>query len=244
MFASSFKKSTTMIEEKYANTTIGEIVTKDFRAAEIFKNAGIDFCCGGNKSLSQACKDKGIDKAVIEKELISLEQIPAEGSQNFNEWDLGFLCDYIKNTHHKFVLRTLPELIYYTQKIASVHGDSHHELKEIELLFSRINEELREHLAKEEEVLFPAIKEVISNTGSGSKSMILSEISRMKDEHEAAGGAMDKINELSNQYKVPEDGCNTYQVTYKLLRKFEDDLHVHVHLENNILYPKALKLIN
>ena len=233
-----------MTEEKYTNITIGELVTKDFRTASIFKNAGIDFCCGGNKSLSQACKEKGIDKVEILNELMSLEQIPSDGSQNFNEWDLGFLCDYIRNTHHKFVLRTLPELIYYTQKIATVHGDHHHELKDIEALFARINDELREHLTKEEEVLFPAIKEAVSNAGSGLKSLILSEISRMKGEHDAAGTAMDKINEISNHYRVPEDGCNTYQLTYKLLEKFEDDLHVHVHLENNILYPKALKLVN
>jgi len=100
-----------------------------------------------------------------------------------------------------------------------------------------------QHLTKEEEVLFPAIKKAISNAKSGSKSLILSEISRMKGEHEAAGGAMDKINEISKHYSVPGDGCNTYHVTYKLLEKFEDDLHVHVHLENNILYPKALELV-
>lgn len=233
-----------MLEEIFENSTIGEIVTNDFRAAAIFKNAGIDFCCGGNKSLSQACKEKGIDKLDIEKELKSLGQIQAYGSHNFNEWDLGFLCDYIINTHHKFVIKALPELIYYTQKIASVHGDKHPELKQVEILFSAINEDLKQHLTQEEELLFPSIKEALSTADSGSKSIILSEITRMKVEHEAAGGAMDKINEISKHYSVPEDGCNTYQLTYKLLEKFEDDLHVHVHLENNILYPKALKLVN
>ncbi len=113
---------------------------------------------------------------------------------------------------------------------------------EIATLFSQINTELLQHLKNEEEVLFPAIKEVLKTESAEAKATIISEITRMSDEHEFAGGAMDKINLLSRGYLVPEDGCNTYRVTYKLLEEFEDDLHIHVHLENNILYPKALKL--
>ncbi len=222
--------------------TVGEIVSNDFRTASVFKKAGIDFCCGGNKSLSRACDEKGIDLLIIEKELKSLELIPQDESRNFNEWNPGFLCDYIENTHHKYVLKTLPELIFYSEKIASVHGESHPELKEISALCGIINEELLQHLKNEEEILFPAIRLKLSDAKASTGSLIQSEIFRMKREHEAAGGAMDKINELSGHYRVPEDGCNSYRLTYNLLEKFEDDLHVHVHLENNILYQKALKL--
>jgi regulator of cell morphogenesis and NO signaling len=222
--------------------TIGEIVASDFRAASLFKNVGIDFCCGGNKSLTQACEEKGVDKVFFIQQLETLAQTPVSGAMNFKEWELSFLSDYIINTHHKFVLKNLPELVFYTQKIAAVHGDHHPELIEVAELFTKINEELLQHLKNEEEVLFPAIKLAASNITPEVKSTIVSEITRMNGEHEFAGGAMDKINVLTNNYFIPEDACNTYRVSLKLLEQFEDDLHIHVHLENNILFPKALKL--
>jgi regulator of cell morphogenesis and NO signaling len=222
--------------------TIGEIVANDFRAASMFKEAGIDFCCGGNKSLSDACKEKGADESYLIQQLETLSQTPVSGAMNFKEWDLSFLSDYIVNTHHKYVLKNLPELVFYTQKIANVHGDHHPELIEVANLFTKINEELLQHLKNEEEVLFPAIKEAEKNASPEVKATLVSEITRMQGEHEFAGGAMDKINVLTNNYLIPEDACNTYRVSLKLLEQFEDDLHIHVHLENNILYLKALKL--
>ncbi|MHC1773981.1 MAG: iron-sulfur cluster repair di-iron protein [Lentimicrobium sp.] len=222
--------------------TIGEIVANDFRAASIFKEAGIDFCCGGNKSISEACLEKGANEPEIIHQLNALLQTPVAGATNFKEWELGFLCDYIVNTHHKFVLKNLPELVFYTNKIAEVHGGHHPELIEVKSLFTKINEELLQHLKNEEEVLFPAIKEAEKNATPEVQSTIVSEITRMQGEHEFAGGAMDKINVLTQNYLIPEDACNTYRVSLKLLEQFEDDLHIHVHLENNILYPKALKL--
>ena len=222
--------------------TIGEIVAADFRAAGIFKKAGIDFCCGGNKSLEKACEEKSIDLALVELQLEELRNIPADQTRNFMVWDLGFLSDYIVNTHHKYVITTLPELVFYTKKIASVHGAHHPELIEVADLFATINAELLQHLQKEEEVLFPAVKEALRNNSRKAKTKIASEISRMSLEHEFAGGAMDKINVLTSKYQVPADGCNTYHVTFGLLQQFEDDLHNHVHLENNILYPKALMI--
>ena len=226
----------------YKQTKIGDIVTQDFRAAEVFKKAGIDFCCGGSQSLEAACRDKKLDVAEIESELSKLENSEPGSSHKFNEWKLDFLCDYIVNTHHQTVMKLLPELTFYTQKIAEVHGDNHPELSEIANLFAQVDTELRQHLCNEEEVLFPAIREVLKTNSAESKATIISEITRMTGEHEFAGGAMDKINELSHSYAVPDDGCNTYRVAYKLLEQFEDDLHIHVHLENNILYPKAMKL--
>ena len=226
----------------YKQTKIGDIVTQDFRAAEVFKKAGIDFCCGGSQSLEAACRDKKLDVAEIESELEKLENSEPGSSHKFNEWKLDFLCDYIVNTHHQTVMKLLPELTFYTQKIAEVHGDNHPELSEIANLFAQVDTELRQHLRNEEEVLFPSIREVLKTNSAESKATIISEITRMTGEHEFAGGAMDKINELSHHYAVPDDGCNTYRVAYKLLEQFEDDLHIHVHLENNILYPKAMKL--
>jgi regulator of cell morphogenesis and NO signaling len=231
-----------MNQDRFKELTIGDIVADDFRAAALFKEAGIDFCCGGNKSLTQACEEKGVDPTEFVKELIGLKLTPISRGQNFNEWDLGFLCDYIVNNHHSYVSKTLPELVFYTQKIASVHGGHHPELFEVATLFAKINEELLQHLKNEEEILFPAIKYLLEGKSPEAAELIKSEISRMQDEHEFAGGAMDKINELTGNYHIPDDACNTYRVSLKLLEEFEDDLHIHVHLENNILYPKALKL--
>jgi regulator of cell morphogenesis and NO signaling len=136
----------------------------------------------------------------------------------------------------------LPELVFYTRKIANVHGEHHPELVEVANLFDKINAELLQHLKNEEEVLFPAIKEAVNTNSAKARETIVSEIARMEGEHEFAGGAMDEINRITKGYKVPDDGCNTYRVAFQMLEKFEDDLHTHVHLENNILYPKALQL--
>lgn len=226
------------------NLTVGEIVANDFRTSTVFKKAGIDFCCGGKQSFTEACTEKGINTAEMESEILKLAEEPMNEFMNFKKWDPVFLSQYIVNTHHKFVLKNLPELVLYTQKIASVHGEHHPELVEVDNLFEKINAELLQHLKNEEEVLFPAIKEVVDTNSSKAKETIVSEITRMLGEHEFAGGAMDEINRITKGYQVPADGCNTYRVAFKMLEQFEDDLHTHVHLENNILFPKALELAN
>jgi len=227
---------------EFENLTVGEIVANDFRTSSVFKKAGIDFCCGGKQLFAEACAENRVDALEIENEILRITEEPVNEFMNFKNWDAVFLCEYIVNTHHKFVLKNLPELVFYTQKIASVHGDHHPELIEVADLFVKINAELLQHLKNEEEVLFPAIKEVVNSGSANAKAIIVSEIARMTDEHEFAGGAMDEIKRITKGYKVPEDGCNTYRVAFKLLEQFEDDLHTHVHLENNILYPKALQL--
>ncbi len=230
--------------KNYRILKIAEIVTEDIRTAEVFKKVGIDFCCGGNQNLGEACKEHNIDLDELEISLDTIENHNTNSAHDYKTWNVDFLCDYIVNTHHKTVLRLLPQIVAYTQKIAEVHGANHPELLEIEELFAQINTELLQHLDHEETVLFPAIKKQLQANDEEAKATIISEIARMTGEHEFAGGAMDHINKISKNYAVPEDGCNTYRVAYKLLEEFEDDLHVHVHLENNILYPKALVLAN
>jgi regulator of cell morphogenesis and NO signaling len=227
---------------QFKNLSVGEIVANDFRTSTVFKKAGIDFCCGGKQSFTEACTENKIDAVELENEILKITEEPVNEFMNFKNWDPVFLSEYIVNTHHKFVLKNLPELVFYTRKIANVHGDHHPELVEVATLFDKINTELLQHLKNEEEVLFPAIKEVINTNSATAKKTIVSEITRMADEHEFAGGAMDEINRITKGYQVPADGCNTYRVAFKMLEQFEDDLHTHVHLENNILYPKALQL--
>ena len=160
-------------------STIGEIVALDYRAASVFKEAGIDFCCGGKKSIDETCSEKGIDPAELIEKLKELETTPNTSTHNFIEWEAGFLCDYIVNTHHKYVVKSLPDLVHYTDKIASVHGERHPELAEVADLFSQINRELLQHMKNEEEVLFPAIKEVLSSGSGKAKATIISEIVRL-----------------------------------------------------------------
>jgi regulator of cell morphogenesis and NO signaling len=229
-------------EKDFKKMNVGDIVAWDFRSAEVFKKAGIDFCCGGYETLEDACADKKINIATLEKELAELASTESDPAYNFGEWNLDTLCDYIVNEHHKTVMQLSPQLTFYTQKIADVHGSNHPELLEIAKLFSRVDTELRRHIANEEEVLFPAIKDVLLTGSKDSKFITLREMVIMKTEHEYAGSVLDVIKDLTMDYTVPPDGCSTYTLTYKLLEQFTDDLHIHVHLENNILYPKALEL--
>lgn len=233
-----------MSQSDLGNITVGEIVANDFRTSSVFKNAGIDFCCGGKQLFSEACSENGIDAEKLENDLKNIMDEPVNPGLNFKEWDPVFLCDYIVNTHHKFVLKNLPEALFYTKKIAEVHGDHHPELVEVANLFSEINTELLQHLKNEEEVFFPAIKDVVATGSEKAKATIQSEIKRLSGEHDFAGGAMDEINKITNGYSLPEDACNSYKLAFNLLEKFEDDLHVHVHLENNILFSKSLELAN
>jgi regulator of cell morphogenesis and NO signaling len=226
---------------EYKSALLGTIVTEDFRAASILKEAGIDFCCGGSKSLDTACREKDIPVEGIVTRLQELENVPASPHLNYKDWEPGFLADYIVNTHHSYVKKMLPELEFYTAKIAGVHGQHHPELIQVAAMFRKIMAELTPHLQQEEQTLFPAIKALIAGD-TEKRDVIRDEIRRMKGEHEFAGTTMDFIRQLTLDYTVPEDGCQTYRLTFQMLEAFEDDLHTHVHLENNILYPAALKL--
>ncbi|MCE1198958.1 MAG: iron-sulfur cluster repair di-iron protein [Marinilabiliales bacterium] len=227
---------------EYASKSLGEIVAADFRTAALFREAGIDFCCGGKMSLGEACRKKGLDPGKFESDITALQVSPIAPSLNYNAWNPGFLADYIVNTHHTYVKKTMPELVAYTEKIARVHGDNHPELREVATLFAAVSKELDQHLRNEEEVLFPAIHALLKGKNDEAAALVRSEIDRMNGEHEFAGGALDQIAVITKGYQVPEDGCTTYRVTMKLLEQFEEDIHVHVHLENNILFPKALSL--
>ena len=227
--------------------TIGQIAAKDLRKAEVFKKYGIDFCCGGKKTVKQACEEKGLDILKFEKELNQAVNIPGQRPLAFNEWNLDFLADYILNTHHTYVKKSLPEISGYALKVKKVHGMHHPELVKIQQLVEEINEELSQHLMKEENILFPYIKNLIyakkgyplekSNFGT-----IRNPITTMELEHDIVGRLLDEIRVLSFQYTIPEDACASYTLLYKMLEEFEADLHIHIHLENNILFPKAMEL--
>lgn len=230
------KKETGIGEE-----TLGEIVTKDLRKAEVFNKFGIDFCCGGKKTLSEACAEKGINVAVVARELKEADKLQSSARPlPYNDWSLDFLADYIVNTHHSYVRKSIPDLKAYADKVARVHGGRHPELLEINRLVQETMAEMLEHSDEEENVLFPYIKRLVRERKDGEN--VKGQIDLRVQEHELVGGNMDKIREISNNYALPDDACASYSFLFKSLDEFEHDLHIHVHLENNILFPKAIEL--
>jgi regulator of cell morphogenesis and NO signaling len=228
--------------------TIGEMVAKDYRKAQVFKKLGIDFCCGGKKTLSEVSAKKGISVEQIKEELAAVNAQEAASSLNFDKWDLAFLSDYIINTHHQYVRESIPFLSELSQKVARVHGDSHPEVIQVAEVFSRVAQDLSLHMMKEEKILFPFIKELVKTQKEGGKlgdipfGEVKNPIQIMELEHEQAGEDLDEIRQLTSGYAIPEGACTSYRILYKKLEEFESDLFQHVHLENNILFPKSIKL--
>lgn len=236
--------------ETFSETTIGEIAAKDYRKVEVFKKYGIDFCCGGKKSISKACSEKGINKEELEKDLQLLEQGTKLPSQDFYSWDVAFLADYIVNTHHKYVIQSMPMIFEFTQKVARVHGHDHPEVVEVAKLFVQVMDELNRHMMKEENILFPYIRQLSEMKKSKQKispspfGTVQNPINMMEHEHDVVGELMHQIRNITTNYSLPVGACNSYRYSYSKLNEFEEDLHQHIHLENNILFPKAIDLEN
>lgn len=238
-----------LISNRFQDKTVAELVTEDYRKAQVFKKFGIDFCCGGKKSVAAACEAKGVDVQVLAQELTAVEQreAPANG-RKFQQWEIDFLADYIVNEHHKYVKENIPLLLEFTQKVARVHGERHPETLQVAGLFLEVSRELDQHLAKEEHILFPYMKRLQAAAKSGQPftrppfQSAENPIRMMEEEHDHAGNLMKQIRKLTGDFTPPPDACNTYRVTYFKLQEFEDDLHRHIHLENNILFPKTLEL--
>jgi regulator of cell morphogenesis and NO signaling len=229
-------------------TKVGEAVAANFRAARIFEQYGIDFCCGGKKSIAEACISKGLDPEHVLTSLTEIHENGTSLAENFNLWKPDFLIDYIVNNHHSYVEKMLPVIYMHSQKVADKHRLSHPETAAIAGLFISIKEELEVHMQKEERVLFPYIKTLLKMEENGEKAAfppfgtVENPIRMMESEHETAGNLMAEINSLSSGFTPPEDACATFKVLYSELKEFENDLHTHIHLENNILFPKAIAL--
>lgn len=234
--------------ENLRNKSVGEIVKLDFRAADIFSNYGIDFCCGGKISVTEACANAGADESSVIGALENLKNQTGSAVHDFDSWNIGFLADYIQNTHHQYVSKAIPAILPLAQKVATVHGENHSEVVQINELFQDLANELLQHMQKEEVILFPYIKKLMAEKSTGKCDdpacfgSIGSPISVMEQEHENAGLILKELFRLSNGYTPPEDACNTYRVLFGKLKEFEDDLHRHIHLENNILFPKAIEM--
>lgn len=235
----------TVNTKEHATATIGEIVTGDLRTAHVFRKYGIDFCCGGKKTLAQVCRDKNIDAEKLEADLNKVAGEPKTIESNADHWEADFLADYIINVHHTYVREAMPDLRVWAEKVARVHGHSHPEAVRIHELFTEIADELESHMVKEEMVLFPYIRQLCASKKAGNAppdaafGTVHHPITAMEHEHEQVGILFTEIEKLSNNFTPPADACNTFRALYNNLKEFENDLFLHIHLENNILFPKA-----
>lgn len=233
--------------EQLREKTVAQMVTENIKTAHIFKKYGIDFCCGGGESIEKACNRKSLDLNTLEQELLAANN-SNERNHDYKNWKLPFLIDHIVNIHHQYVEENIPLLRQYSARVAKVHGNTHPEVIEVEDLFHQVADELAAHLKKEELILFPYIKKLVIASEEGSAlerpsfGSANNPVEMMKDEHESAGAIFSKIAQLTNNYTPPMGACNTFKAMYAKLDEFEQDLHLHIHLENNILFPKALKL--
>lgn len=228
---------------------VGELVAADYRTASIFHAHGIDFCCRGNRPIDEACTELKVEVAPLLQQLNDTLGATEGGAVDYKSWPLDLLIDYIIKKHHRYVVQKSAEIKPFLSKIADVHGERHPELLEIEQLFEGAVGALTLHMQKEELVLFPYIVKVVNAQGKGPKpttagfeSLEQYIAENMQVEHETEGERFRTISELTNNYEVPADGCRTYEVSLAMLKEFEQDLHHHIHLENNILFPKAVQL--
>ncbi|MBT7358203.1 MAG: iron-sulfur cluster repair di-iron protein [Candidatus Marinimicrobia bacterium] len=220
--------------------TVGEIVSDDIRTATVFKKHGLDFCCGGGEKLETACQKKGADLEAIVADL-ELVLSDEKSSDDFQAMPLNKLVDHIFNAHHQFIYENGPVTAEFINKVARVHGERHPETVEVAKLFNDLMQDLHQHMMKEERILFPYIKQMVQDSFSNG-AFVNGPISVMMAEHDTAGEILKKMNALTSGYEPPVDGCNTYRAAYANIQALEDDIHLHIHLENNILFPKALEL--
>ncbi len=234
-----------------SSQTLAQIVMENHRTASLFEKYHLDFCCRGKRSLQQACAEQNIpiDNLVKELENISgLSSGACEIAFPFEKLSLTELANYIVSTHHEYIKTEAPKIAVYLEKVAFKHGGRHPELHRIFQLFIMIKQEMGDHMQKEELILFPRIRKVeeINVSGNAASQMTVSALETpilmMEEEHEQAGQWMEEIRQLTNNYTAPEDACTTYKLSFDCLRAFEADLHQHVHLENNILFPRTLEL--
>ena len=228
---------------------VGAVVATDYRTADIFTKYGIDYCCGGQKTIGRACTEQGISLEVLMEEVT--QTIESGGSsEKYNHWALDFLADYIVNQHHSYAKDMIPRLSAMAKTVVEVHGEGHPELYTIGAIWQTISGELVMHMQKEELMLFPYIRRLVRSTQEGmliqppTFGSAAELIHLMEEEHQSAGDQLATLAELSSGFTPPVDACNTYQIFYTYLAEFQAMTKAHVHLENNILFPKTIALEN
>ncbi|MFB5945481.1 iron-sulfur cluster repair di-iron protein [Albibacterium profundi] len=222
--------------------TVGSIAAKDYRKAEVFKKFGIDFCCGGEKTLKEASEEAGISEEELKTELEEADTVTTAASQDYNKWKIDFLADFISNTHHQYVKENSTVIMGLANKVAQHHGAQHPELWSVNKKVEALMNDLLDHISKEDTILFPAIKELSKNGKRTEKPSIEMIIKMMHEDHDHTGEDLRQLRKLTDDYTLPAEACNSYMYLFEKLKEFEDDTFKHIHLENNILFPKAIDL--
>lgn len=231
--------------ELHLETTVGQWVAERPETARMFEAWQIDYCCGGDVPLSRACAERRLDPRELFAQLQAASaEAAAEPAANWTAAPLTALCDHIEQTHHTYLKSELPRLESLIGKVASVHGEKHPEIAEVQQAYAALQAELAPHMFKEERILFPAIRAIERSTAPvplpfGS---VANPIGVMEHEHDNAGAALARIRRATADFAVPADACNTYRAMLDGLRRLELDMHQHVHKENNILFPRAIAL--
>jgi regulator of cell morphogenesis and NO signaling len=230
------------------STTLGNIVASDHRAAGVLDRFGLDFCCGGKRTFGEACAAARLDPGTVAGELAKLSAAPATEDVPDASWPVEELAHYIVRRHHAYVRQQLPVIGGHLEKLVAVHGERHPELGQIAGHFAELAGELQRHMMKEEQILFPYVRQLAASAEFGLEppigmfGSVSNPIRMMEAEHRHAGDELGAIRGLSANYSVPVDGCTTYRVCYEELAAFDADLRQHIHLENNILFPHAVTL--
>jgi len=228
----------------YSNQKIGDIVVKFPNAVDILKEYRIDFCCGGNRQLITAIKEQNLNEEEVLNKINSRYNEFKNKDKDINWLDapLKELVDHIVNTHHTYLYESLPIISELTTKILRVHGVNHPELAKVHKLFHTLKMELDEHLIKEETIQYPAIYEYENSKTEDNLITAIKVSKELEDEHTGAGNVLKELRKITNDYTVPSDGCNTYIAAYSILQELESDIFQHIHLENNILFPRLIAL--
>ena len=229
-------------------TRVKEIALSDPRARHILEDAGVDYCCGGGKSLDEACMRANVPAEAILEQLRKNSKKAETEESGWKQASLAELTRHIRDRHHGYVRAVIPRLREMIAKVREKHGSKHREVEEIEKLFGDVAREMLMHMQKEEQILFPYIDALERSVNANSTveppffRTVRNPIYSMMKEHDAAGELVRQIRTQSNAYRPPEDACAAFQAAYQELQRFEEDLHLHVHLENNILFPRAISL--
>jgi len=227
--------------------TVRELAVENPAATRVFERLGIDYCCGGGRTLDDACRVAGITVDRVMAELDVAQAVPSS-DRDWSQEPLAELTGHIRNTHHVYTRDALARIPALIEKVVAAHGSRHPELRRIQSLFDTLAQELSTHLMKEEMVLFPYIVRMEEAAVAGEPPIpapfgtVANPIRMMEHEHDEAGGVLRELRAVSNGYSAPADGCLTFQTLYRALSEFEQDLHRHIHLENNILHPRAVEL--
>ena len=228
--------------------TVREIALEQPTSIRVFEQFGIDYCCGGRKPLSEACMAGNLEVNAVIAALEAAAKKPAPDIENWTDKSLESLISHIVTTHHVYVKRELPRLAQLAEKVVNRHGATKLELPIIAAALGQLDNELTQHLTKEETVLFPYVTSLEKSVSQGTArpqscfGTVANPIAMMSEEHDAAGSLIAEIRRLSKNFTTPEDACPTFHAFYDGLREFEQDLHQHIHLENNILFPRAIEL--